>query len=144
MKGDGRARTAFLRLPITLPQWRDPTGLLQKWESAERTTRRGPVDGVAIVAHVTSGGGPRRIILAAQFRPPLGNTVIEVEFETMHGLRHFCARPWCRLRQEHASSVLLLQLSVSFRNRETSAPGGAGAREETGFGGGAAGRSRCS
>jgi hypothetical protein len=33
-------------------QWEDPSGRQRLWESAERTTRRGEVDGVAIVARV--------------------------------------------------------------------------------------------
>lgn len=61
-------------------QWRDPTGRLRKWESAERSTRAScGVDGVVIVAHVTGGSAPPRIILEAQFRPPQGNVCIEVQ-----------------------------------------------------------------
>ena len=32
--------------------WEDPTGQLRFWEAAERTTRRGEVDGVAMLAKV--------------------------------------------------------------------------------------------
>lgn len=69
----------FRWLTLTQVLWRDPKGKLRKWESAERTTRRScGVDGVAIVAHVTGGGSPPRIILVAQFRPPQGNVCIEL------------------------------------------------------------------
>lgn len=44
---------------------------------ASRTTRRGEVDGVAILAVVTGGGGPPRLVLEKQFRPPQGSYVIE-------------------------------------------------------------------
>lgn len=49
--------TALCHLTL---QWEDPHGRRRIWESAERTTRRGDVDGVAIVAKVSmrrSGGG---------------------------------------------------------------------------------------
>jgi len=36
-------------------QWEDPHGRQRIWESAERTTRRSEVDGVAIVAKVRKG-----------------------------------------------------------------------------------------
>jgi ADP-ribose pyrophosphatase len=63
-------------------QWRDPKGKLRKWESAERNTRAAcGVDGVAIIAHVTGGGGPSRVILESQFRPPQGNVCIEVRMQ---------------------------------------------------------------
>lgn len=64
---------------FTMLQWRDPKGKLRKWESAERSTRAAcGVDGVAIIAHVTGGDGPPRVILESQFRPPQGNVCIEV------------------------------------------------------------------
>jgi len=85
------------------------------------------VDGVAIVAHVTGGGGPRRIILEAQFRPPQGNTVIEVEFETVHDLRRFCARSSAAFSKSMLPAFFFCTfLSVS-ENLEISASGGAGA-----------------
>lgn len=43
---------------LTSMQWEDPHGRARVWESAERSTRRGAVDGVAIVAKVGLGGGP--------------------------------------------------------------------------------------
>ncbi len=80
-----------------MSQWRDPNGKQRRWEAAERTTRRsGGVDGVAIIARVTGGGAPPRIVLEKQFRPPQGNYVIEVclPFSSpslsvlLHRLRH--------------------------------------------------------
>ena len=53
---------------------------LRFWESAERLTRHGPVDGVAIVAFLSckESGGEDQLILESQFRPSQGKYVIEV------------------------------------------------------------------
>lgn len=72
-------------------QWRDPKGKLRKWESAERSTRAAcGVDGVAIIAHVTGVGGPPRVILESQFRPPQGNVCIEVCTQRQVQARRCC------------------------------------------------------
>ena len=49
------------------------------WESAERLSRHGAVDGVAIVALVSGAGpgGGEALVLASQFRPSQGSYVIE-------------------------------------------------------------------
>ena len=44
----------------------------------ERATRRGEVDGVAILAVVQSKSKPPEVVLETQFRPALGETVVEV------------------------------------------------------------------
>lgn len=53
---------------------------LRFWESAERLTRHGAVDGVAIVAILSckESGGEDQLILESQFRPSQGRYVIEV------------------------------------------------------------------
>ena len=53
---------------------------LRFWESAERLTRHGAVDGVAIIAILSckEPGGEDQLILESQFRPSQGNYVIEV------------------------------------------------------------------
>ena len=53
---------------------------LRFWESAERLTRHGAVDGVAIVAIVSckEPGEEDQLILESQFRPSQGSYVIEV------------------------------------------------------------------
>lgn len=51
------AALASPALPWCFPlQWEDPHGRQRLWESAERTTRRGDVDGVAILAKVPPPG----------------------------------------------------------------------------------------
>jgi len=49
------------------------------WESAERLSRHGAVDGVAIVALVSGAGpgGGEALVLESQFRPSQGSYVIE-------------------------------------------------------------------
>lgn len=69
----------------------DPTGALRVWECADRTTRSGTCDAVAIialvrpVAHISAtphntllvaGVGPY-VVLLRQFRPPTGRTCLE-------------------------------------------------------------------
>ncbi|KAL9939500.1 hypothetical protein V8E36_001317 [Tilletia maclaganii] len=85
-------------------EWVDPEGRNRKWEAADRTTRKGPVDGefqkarcqclrfgaavayfcvfltaVAICAiiHKPSWSGPH-VLLVSQFRPPCASSVIEM------------------------------------------------------------------
>ncbi|KAK0547589.1 hypothetical protein OC846_004783 [Tilletia horrida] len=59
--------------------WIDPEGRERKWEAADRTTRKGPVDAVAICAiiHRPSWSGPH-VLLVSQFRPPCASSVIEM------------------------------------------------------------------
>lgn len=45
-------RTADSPPSHACPQWEDPHGRKRLWECAERSTRRGAIDGVAIVAKV--------------------------------------------------------------------------------------------
>ena len=61
-------------------QWEDPTGTRRLWESAERTTRRGAIDGVAVVALIStpSGTGPPMLPVLRQFRPPVGSYCLEL------------------------------------------------------------------
>lgn len=48
------------------------------WESCQRTTRAGAVDGVAIIAEVRRANHPPCMVLVRQFRPPLNSYCIEV------------------------------------------------------------------
>lgn len=48
------------------------------WEACQRTTRKGTVDGVAVLAEVHRTNHPVSIILISQFRPPLGRQCLEV------------------------------------------------------------------
>jgi 8-oxo-dGTP pyrophosphatase MutT (NUDIX family) len=57
--------------------WRDPTGRERLWESAERTTRRGAIDGVEILTIIRSASQPPQCLLVRQFRPPVGGETIE-------------------------------------------------------------------
>mmetsp|Transcript_17598 Transcript_17598/g.52870 ORF Transcript_17598/g.52870 Transcript_17598/m.52870 type:complete len:384 (-) Transcript_17598:3891-5042(-) len=59
-------------------QWQDPTGKERQWEMASRTTRKGELDGIAVIAVVTGKGQPPRLVLEKQFRPPQGSYVIEL------------------------------------------------------------------
>ncbi|KAK9825973.1 hypothetical protein WJX74_002460 [Apatococcus lobatus] len=58
-------------------QYVDQEGRERVWEAAERRTRSGSVDAVAILAKVFSKSSPEKIILVSQFRPPQGQFVIE-------------------------------------------------------------------
>ncbi|KAI8842068.1 NUDIX hydrolase domain-like protein [Chytridium lagenaria] len=59
--------------------WTDPNGKMQRWESAERTTRKGAVDAVAIFP-IIKGGGVQgtRTVLVKQFRPPVAAVAVEM------------------------------------------------------------------
>ncbi|EPQ30616.1 uncharacterized protein PFL1_02140 [Pseudozyma flocculosa PF-1] len=58
--------------------WVDPTGKERKWESADRTTRRGAVDAVAILPLIHRPEHAPSILLISQFRAPVGKSVIEL------------------------------------------------------------------
>ncbi|BDA49861.1 probable ADP-sugar pyrophosphatase at N-terminal half [Coccomyxa sp. Obi] len=68
----------FRWLTLKRIEYQDPNGRLRFWESAERLSRHGDVDGVAIITLVRSCQEPLKVILEAQFRPSQGNTVIEL------------------------------------------------------------------
>ncbi|PWO00560.1 hypothetical protein FA09DRAFT_304756 [Tilletiopsis washingtonensis] len=59
-------------------EWRDPSGKERKWEAADRTTRNGDVDAVAICAIITRPSSEPHILLISQFRPPVAASVIEM------------------------------------------------------------------
>lgn len=65
---------------ITLKRihWEDPQGRQRLWESAERTTRRGDVDGVAILAKILRRGKPALLPVLKQYRPPIANYCLEL------------------------------------------------------------------
>ncbi|WFD32475.1 sterol 14alpha-demethylase [Malassezia sp. CBS 17886] len=59
-------------------RWVDPSGRERLWECADRKTRNGEVDAVAIFAMVRRGNAPAHVLLVSQFRPPVGQEVVEL------------------------------------------------------------------
>lgn len=59
-------------------EWVDPTGKQRKWESADRKTRKGEVDAVAILTLVRRPSSEPHVLLVSQFRPPVGHTIVEL------------------------------------------------------------------
>ncbi|PWN46536.1 hypothetical protein IE53DRAFT_391292 [Violaceomyces palustris] len=59
-------------------EWIDPTGKERKWESADRKTRKGDVDAVAIMTLINRPSSKPHILLISQYRPPVGKSVIEM------------------------------------------------------------------
>ncbi|EFA86560.1 hypothetical protein PPL_00361 [Heterostelium album PN500] len=55
----------------------DPNGKERLWETVDRTTRVGEVDGVDIIALVTKEDQKKYIVLTVQYRPPVDAMVIE-------------------------------------------------------------------
>lgn len=58
--------------------WQDPTGKERKWECADRRTRKGDADAVAICAIVQRPSSEPHLLLVSQFRPPVNSSVIEM------------------------------------------------------------------
>ncbi|GHJ86918.1 hypothetical protein NliqN6_3320 [Naganishia liquefaciens] len=59
--------------------WEDETGKKRVWEAAERSTRgKSGVDAVAIIALLDHPSRPLSTVILEQYRPPIGNTVIEL------------------------------------------------------------------
>lgn len=58
--------------------WKDPTGKERKWESADRRTRKGDVDAVAICTLIHRPSSEPHLLLISQYRPPVGRSVIEM------------------------------------------------------------------
>ncbi|KAI5451772.1 hypothetical protein NCC49_001419 [Naganishia albida] len=59
--------------------WEDETGRKRVWEAAERSTRgKAGVDAVAIVALLDHPSKPLSTVILEQYRPPIGNTCIEL------------------------------------------------------------------
>ncbi|PKI85350.1 ADP-ribose diphosphatase [Malassezia vespertilionis] len=59
-------------------RWVDPSGKHRVWECADRKTRKGQVDAVAILAIVKRPGTEPHVLLVRQFRPPAEKTMIEL------------------------------------------------------------------
>lgn len=59
-------------------EWVDPTGKQRKWESADRKTRKGEVDAVAIMTIIHRPSSEPHILLISQYRPPVGKSCIEM------------------------------------------------------------------
>lgn len=58
--------------------WKDPTGKERKWESADRRTRKGDVDAIAICTIIHRPSSEPHLLLVSQFRPPVNQSVIEM------------------------------------------------------------------
>jgi len=59
-------------------EYEDEGGVQRSWESVERTTRKGDIDGVEIVPVLVNGPSKRpETVLVSQFRPPVGDYVLE-------------------------------------------------------------------
>lgn len=71
---DGDAKWVGLRAIY----WQDPSGKERKWESADRRTRKGDADAVAICCIVQRPSSEPHILLVSQFRPPVNATVVEM------------------------------------------------------------------
>lgn len=71
---DGDAKWVGLRAIF----WQDPTGKERKWESADRRTRKGDVDAVAICAVIERPSAEPHLLLVSQFRPPVDASVVEM------------------------------------------------------------------
>ncbi|WFD35720.1 ADP-ribose diphosphatase [Malassezia cuniculi] len=59
-------------------EWIDPSGRHRVWESADRKTRKGEVDAVAVLALIRRPSKPVHVLLVSQFRPPVGRCAIEL------------------------------------------------------------------
>lgn len=69
----------FVWVGLSKLLWLDERGRSRTWECAERLTRRGAVDGVAVVATLKGGEETRpRIVLVSQFRPPTRDYALEL------------------------------------------------------------------
>jgi ADP-ribose pyrophosphatase len=58
--------------------WKDPSGKERKWESADRRTRKGDVDAIAICTIIKRPSHEPHLLLISQFRPPVNQSVIEM------------------------------------------------------------------
>ncbi|KAJ3393813.1 hypothetical protein HDU92_007450 [Lobulomyces angularis] len=61
--------------------WQDPNGKERLWECAERTTRKGDCDAVAIFSVLTKKSDPNykpETILVTQYRPPVESFCVEL------------------------------------------------------------------
>ncbi|KNE58958.1 hypothetical protein AMAG_03316 [Allomyces macrogynus ATCC 38327] len=59
-------------------EWVDPRGVARSWETAERTTRSGDCDAVAILALLKGGSKPTETVLTLQYRPPVDKLCVEL------------------------------------------------------------------
>ncbi|KAL7753893.1 hypothetical protein RI367_000825 [Sorochytrium milnesiophthora] len=58
--------------------WRDQDGKARVWEMAERSTRSGDCDAVAIFAVIRTQDQPPQTVLTKQYRPPIDKLCIEL------------------------------------------------------------------
>ncbi|KAG7570969.1 hypothetical protein FFLO_01063 [Filobasidium floriforme] len=58
--------------------WEDQTGRKRVWEAADRSTRKGEIDAVAIVALIAHPKKPLSTVIIEQYRPPIEKYIIEL------------------------------------------------------------------
>ncbi|GBG29347.1 ADP-sugar pyrophosphatase [Hondaea fermentalgiana] len=58
--------------------YEDAEGKERQWEMSMRSTRKGDVDGVAVVCRLLKKGEKPKTVLVSQFRPPANAYVLEV------------------------------------------------------------------
>lgn len=58
--------------------WQDPSGKERKWECADRRTRKGDADAVAVCCIIQRPSSEPHILLVTQFRPPVNASVVEM------------------------------------------------------------------
>ncbi|KAI7840091.1 hypothetical protein COHA_006220 [Chlorella ohadii] len=75
---EDRTPDGFRWLRLKQITWEDPHGRQRLWECAERSTRRGAIDGVAIVAKILRKGQPPVLPVLKQYRPPIENYCLEL------------------------------------------------------------------
>ncbi|KDN53289.1 hypothetical protein K437DRAFT_219312 [Tilletiaria anomala UBC 951] len=59
-------------------KWIDPAGKERTWEAADRKTRKGEVDAVAICTIIERPSSEPHILLVSQYRPPVDGWVVEM------------------------------------------------------------------
>mmetsp|Transcript_573 Transcript_573/g.782 ORF Transcript_573/g.782 Transcript_573/m.782 type:complete len:218 (+) Transcript_573:84-737(+) len=68
----------FRWLKLAKLTYEDQEGHSRQWEMSQRSTRKGEVDGVAVVCKLLKQGEPTKTVLVSQFRPPANAYVLEV------------------------------------------------------------------
>ena len=67
----------FRWLSLKHLSYKDPNGTVRDWEMCERTTKKGEVDAVVMLARLVGSGAEERIVIISQYRPPMKSQVLE-------------------------------------------------------------------